>query len=286
MGGSKDTIRDPLGFEAGLGKGGDSGEAGANAANAASMREIAELRRQFDITQGNIEPFLQAGTRALPGQEQASTIGGLDARLGDIFNSDIFGNLVDERTQAVQGQLGAAGLTRSGQALQDISAVPTDIGFQIENLLNNRQTTLAGSGLNAASGLGALGAQNSQAIGGALSQQGQNTASGILADQQANAQASQNLLSTGVAAAAMFFSDPRLKENVEQIAEIADLGVYQWDWIAKTEGTIIADCQTIGFMADEVEEKYPHLVTEFSGYNVIDYPALFDELDAKLERLN
>lgn len=286
MGGSKDTIRDPLGFEAGLGKGGDSGEAGANAANAASMREIAELRRQFDVTQENIEPFLQAGQRALPGQEEGSTIGGLDARLGRIFNSDTFGNLEEERLRAVRGQLGASGLTRSGNALQDIAAVPQDIGLQIENLLNNRQTTLTGSGLNAASGLGALGAQNSQAIGSALSQQGQNTASGILADQQASAQASQNLLSTGVAAAAMFFSDPRLKENVEQIAELGDLGIYQWDWIAKTEGTIIADCQTIGFMADEVAEKYPHLVTEFSGYDVINYPALLDELEAKLERAN
>lgn len=284
MGGSKDSIRDPLGFEAGLGKGGDSGAAGANAANAASAREIAELRRQFDITQENLNPFIEAGTGQIGEQVNASTIAGLDERLAQIFSTDTFGSLVDERERGVRGQLAAGGLTRSGTGVQAIAAVPQDLGLQIENMLSGRTTQLTGSAQNAASGLGALGQQNSQAIGASLAGQGQSTASGILADQQANAAATQGLLSTGAAAAAIFFSDPRLKENIEQVSQIGDLSVYQWDWIRETEDTIVSACQTIGFMADEVEEKYPHHVGEFGGFKVLDYPSLLDELDEKTKQ--
>ena len=262
-----------------MGKGNDAGRDAAAATNAASQRQIDELRRQFDVTQGNIQPFLEAGTGLLPNQVEGSTIGGLDARLGQIVNSDIFGTLVDERTRATQGQLAAGGLTRSGAGLEAIAGIPQDTALMIENLLFGRTADLTGSAQNAAVGLGSLGAQNSQAIGQALAQQGQNTASGILADQQANAQAGTNLLTAGISAASIFFSDPRLKENVEQVGKIKDLNIYEWDWIDAATDTIISACQTIGFMADEVENKYPQHVSEFAGYKVIDYPSLLDELE-------
>ncbi len=264
-----------------LGKGGDSGAAAAAAANAASVREIAELRRQFDITQGNIDPFLQAGLASLGAQEQGTTAGGLDQRLASIFGTDTFDALVQDRTRDVQGQLAAAGQTRSGAGVEAAAAVPQDIGLQLESLLSARTSELTGSGLNAALGLGGLGANASTAIGQSLAQQGQNTASGLLLDQQQQAAAQQNLINTGAAAATIFFSDPRLKENVEQISQIVDLKVCQWDWIPEVKGSIVDACQTIGFMADEVEEKYPHHVSEFAGFKVIDYPALLDELEVK-----
>lgn len=264
-----------------FGKGDDSGEDAAAAANLASNKQIEELQRQFDVTQANISPFIEAGAGALGTQIDAATIGGLDERLGQITNTNVFGNLVDERSRAVQGGLAAGGLNRSGAGLQSLANVPQDIALQIENMLSGRTTQLAGSGQNAAVGLGSLGQQSSQSIGSALAQQGQNISSGILADQQSNAQGTQNLISTGATAASIFFSDPRLKENVEQISEIGDLGVYQWDWIEGAKGTIIEACQTIGFMADEVEEKYPHHVSEFGGFMVVNYENLLDELGGK-----
>ena len=275
----------------GGGKGDKAGKRAAEAQVQANDASIAEMRRQFDTTQKNIAPFLQAGQGAVPSVEAGSTVGGLDEMLAQIFNSDIFGSLVDERQRGVQGQLAAGGLTRSGTAMQEASRVPTDLGLMLEQMLNGRQTNLMNTGLNAATGLGQMGQNNSANIGNMMSQSGQATSSGIITDQQAKAQGQQNMLNTAATIGSMFltggasglfgFSDPRLKENVEQVSSIHDLGVFQWDWAEFTKGTLVDGCATIGFMADEVQEKYPQHVGEFGGFMIIDYPALLDELEAK-----
>lgn len=250
----------------------------AEIANQATQKGIDELRRQFNVTQENISPFVEAGVGALPGLIEGTTVEGLDARLGRIFDTDVFGSLVDERERAARGQLAAGGLTRSGTALEEIANIPTQLGLALEDLLTGRLTGLVGSGQNAAAGLGALGAQNSGAIADLFQQQGQNTASGILGKAQAQSAGLGQVLKL---ASGIFFSDPRLKENVERITNIGDLGVYQWDWIPEAQGTIIAESDTIGFMANEVEEKYAHHVGEFGGWKIINYPRLLDELEDK-----
>lgn len=262
-----------------------TGSGGASAANraagfetAGSQRGIDEMRRQFNITQRNMQPFLAAGQGAIPGAVQASTQGGLEERLAQILGGDAFQELTGERERALQGQLSAGGLTRSGTALEEIANVPTDLAFQIEQLLSGRESALMGGGQNAASNIGQFGAQSSSNIANLLAQQGVSQGSGALGAAQSRAGGSENLVNIAATAAAIYFSDPRLKENVEQISEIRDLSVYQWDWIPETEGTIVAKCGTIGFMADEVQEKYPQHVAEYGGFMVIDYPALLDEL--------
>ncbi len=259
--------------------GGDSGKKAARAQTEANNASIAEMRRQFGITQENIAPFLQAGQGAVPGVVQGSTIGGLDERLAQIFNSDIFGSMVDQRQRAVEGQLSAGGLTRSGTAMQEAARVPTDIGLMLEQMLNGRETNLMNTGLNSAVGLSQMGQQNSGSIANMMSQSGQATSSGIITDAQSKAQSQQNTLATVATVAAMFFSDPRLKENVEQISTIHNLSLNQWDWKPETKGTLVEGCSNIGFMADEVKEKYPHHIYEFGGFMVVDYPALLDELE-------
>jgi len=279
---STDKLRDPLGFEKSLGKGGsDAGTDAARAAAEARDREIVELRRQFNVTQQNIQPFVQAGAGQLGALTQGASIGGLDERLREIFSSESFQSLIGERTEAVEGQLSAGGLSRSGTAIQEAANIPTSLGFDIENLLTGRSQTLAGSGQNAAVGLGALGAQTSGRIGASLAGRGQDTASGILADQQAEAQGTQNALNLAATVGSIFFSDPALKENIEKISSIGDLSLYQWDWIPETKDTIIGKCGTIGFMADEVKEKYPHHVSDYCGFMTIDYPALLDEMESE-----
>lgn len=245
-------------------------------------KALSTLQEQFGITQENLQPFISAGTEALGGVTQGTTAGGLDARLAEIFNTDIFGSLVDERTRAVQGQLGAGGLTRSGTAQQEIANVPTDIGLQIENLLSGRQSALAGTGLNAATGLGQFGAQFAGNQAGIQGQQGQNIGSGIIGDAQAAAAGFGNILGIGSKIlSSLPFSDPRLKENVVKITEVGDLNIYQWDWAPFTKGTSIADGHTLGFMADEVEEKYPEFVGEYCTWKFIDYAGLNKRLREK-----
>lgn len=375
-----------------FGGGGDAGGDAAAAQAEANLAATEEIRRQFDITQANLDPFVQAGISQIPRVEQQTTLGGLDAFFAQLFgqgdprsggistqsgpatfeqvinpefgifndetarlqelidtgsspaqinNIDDFllaqekerlglppdmmlsdeaqaaqdeldalgispsefmqqqvqqqqqggggqGNaafraLVDERQRAVQGQLSAGGLTRSGTALQEAARIPTDLGFQIEQLLSGRTSALAGSGQNAAAQLGAFGSQASGGVASLLQQTGSAAASGILADQQASAAAGQNILNTAATIGSIFFSDPALKENVEEIGENNGLKIYQWDWLPETKGTMIEGCGNIGFMADEVNEKYPQHIYEFGGFMMIDYPALLDELEEEFQ---
>ena len=280
--------------------GDDSGSRAAAAQVAGQQSGIDELRRQFGITQENLTPFIEAGTGALPGVIQGTTAGGLDERLAQIFDTDVFGSLVEERQRGVQGQLAAGGLTRSGTAIQEAANIPTSLGLALEQLLTGRGTALAGAGQSAAAGLGQFGAQASGGIANLLQQQGQARSSGIITDAEAGQAGLSNIfgllsgagsavgglapaggtLSKVATAAGIFFSDPALKKNIEPISHIKNLGLFQWDWIEETKGTLIEKCGTIGFMADEVKIKYPQHVSDYCGFLVINYPALLDELEA------
>lgn len=278
LGGVADFF-DPTGFTSGIiGGGGDAGVQAAQLEAEGNRKAIAEIRRQFDVTQGNLAPFLEAGTGALPGVIQGSTPQGLEEILAEIFRGGGFKSLLDERTRSVEGSLAAGGLTRSGAGIRELANIPTELGFQIENLLFGRQAGLAGAGQNAAAQLGVFGGQASTGIAGLQQDIGRAQGGGIITDQQARAAQQQQLL-TAAATAAAFFSDPSLKENVEQIGKIKSLNLYQWDWIPEAEDTIVVLYPTIGFMTDEVEAIYPEYVSTYGGFKTINYLALLDRLE-------
>lgn len=260
--------------------GSDAGSSGAAQQQQFNQKAIDELKRQFNITQENVQPFIDAGTGALPGVQSSATVGGLDDMLRQIMSTNTFGGLVDERQRAVEGQLAAGGLTRSGAALTEAARVPTDLALALESMLTGRNTNLAGSGLSAATGLGQIGQANASQISGLLSNSGAAASQGAITDAQSEAQGAQNLVNTAVTVGSLFFSDPSLKENVEKVGEVHGLDICQWDWGEKTKGTIIEKCGTLGFMADQVKDKFPQFVSDFCGFMVIDYPALLDHLEA------
>jgi hypothetical protein len=89
--------------------------------------------------------------------------------------------------------------------------------------------------------------------------------------QSANANAQNaglyNLLGQGGMAAATYFSDRRLKSNIERIGtHRLGIGIYEYD---------IFGGRQIGVMADEVEAVMPEAVIEHSsGYKMVNYGAL------------
>lgn len=239
---------------------------GSSKKNAGSRAATAQ--NQFlEQALAGIQPFQQAGAAQLPALTAGATQQGLESSLQSILGGDAFGSLVGERQSALQGQLAAGGLTRSGTALQKAAAIPTDLAFQIENMLSGRQQGLAQQGLGAAG-----------ASAGIFGQQGENVSAGILSDAQAQAAGLSQLGNIG---SSLFFSDPRLKINTEKVSDIGDLSVYQWDWIPEAEGTVIWNNNTVGFMADEVKEKYPDRVEEVNGWMMIDYHGLCNDLRGK-----
>lgn len=245
-----------------------------------SQQAIEAIQSQFGETKQNLAPFLAAGTGAVPGVEEAATIGGFGERLKQLFSGGALDPLIEERGRAVQGQLSAGGLTRSGTALQEAARVPTDLVFMIENLLSGRGSNLFGKGLEAATAEGSFGAQAAGREADILSGIGESTAAGTLGTAQAKAAKTKQLLQGAGTIASLFFSDPSLKENVEQIGEVKGLKVYQWDWIERAKGTMIGKCGTIGFMADQVREKFPEFVHKFAGYDIVDYDGLLNKLEA------
>jgi len=274
----------PFGIFGGGGGGDDSATRAAEIEAEANREAIAEQRRQFEITQGIVQPFVQAGVGALPEFQAGTTVGGLEQRLSDIFSTQTFGSLVGERQDIIQNQLAAGGLTRSGAGLQQIAEIPATVGFDISNVLQSGLGDLIGGGRQAALGLGDIGLRTSSAISDIQRDTGRALGQGILVDRQADVAQEQfrtaALLSAlGIAAQ---FSDPRLKENVEVIGKIVDLNIHEWDWIEKAKGTIIEQCSNMGFLSTEVREKYPHHVYEFCGFDVIDIPNLLNELEAKI----
>lgn len=294
--------------------------AGEDAANIfANQAELGidEIREQLERTQGQLDPFIEAGTGAIPGVQQGTSLAGIDERLGEIFGGQNFQNLRDERTRAIQGQLAAGGLTRSGTALQEIANVPTELGFSLENVLQNRLSNLAGGGQSSAVTSGQFGANAAGSIANLRTGIGARQAEGFLFDEKAQAAGVANMtnsvLSFGglvgsgsvnsplageqqgfggsqgggggagdagqlIGIASMFFSDPRLKENIRKIGQIKGLGLFKWDWVQKAKETIIGTCGTTGFMSNEVKALYPQYVYEFAGFDVIDYPNLLNEL--------
>lgn len=157
---------------------------------------IAEIRKQLGITSGNLQPFATAGVNQLPALEEGATVGGFDQRLQDIFNTDIFGSLVDKRTRAVEGQLSAGGLTRSGTAIEEAANIPTEIALMIEEMLTGRSSNLANQGQNAASNLGQFSSNAANNISRLKSGIGLSKGQGILSDEQSQINAGGRLLNT------------------------------------------------------------------------------------------
>ena len=183
-----------MGFFSGLGEFFGFGGAGKRAATQ-QIQAQQEGQRQAER---RLRPFEQAGVGQLGALEEGTTAGGLDERLGRIFDTESFSRLLGERTRAVEGALSAGGLTRCGAAIQELSAVPTDLGFQIEELLTGRSRGLAETGFGAARDLAGIATR-----GGEF--RGTTRASGTLLDAGTRRKTVGSALSFGAEQIGRFF---------------------------------------------------------------------------------
>lgn len=273
---------------------------------AAQEKGLEAMLEQLGITREAFAPFLEAGVGALPElqrgiqPQRGATAGGLEDILSEIMGGGAFGGLVEERQRGIQGQLAAGGLTRSGRAVEEAAAIPTDLAFEIENMLFGReqageisriqglqnlvQTGLSAAGTSGGQG-GTISTQIARQLGGigetqagGITGSAQALASGTLGAQQAQAQGTQNLMSL----AAMFFSDPRLKKNIKEIGKIGPLNLVEWEWIDELGDSFVKNFPTMGYLSTQVKEFFPEHVGEFGGYDTLDYPAINKELLACL----
>lgn len=269
---------------------------------ASQERGLQAMLQQLGITREQFAPFLEAGAGALPElqrgfqPQRGATQAGLEDILGEIMGGEGFGRLREERERSIQGALSAGGLMRSGRAVEEAAAIPTDLAFEIENMLFGRgergeisriqglqnlvSTGLSAAGSSSGQG-GSLTSQIASQLGGIGAAQGQGLtgaaeamASGMFGSQQAQAQGKQNLIS----AASAFFSDPRLKQNIKKIGKIGPLNLVEWEWIDELGDSFVKTFPTMGYLSTQVKEFFPQHVGEFGGYDVIDYASVNEEL--------
>ncbi len=281
--------------------GGSAAKDAASVQAEATQAGIAEQRRQFDITQGNLDPFLQAGTGAL--QTQQALLG----QLGPEAAAAAMAQFQEAPGQQFAQDLAQKNLLQNASAIGGIGGsnvrtalVKQGVGFANQQFgdFQNRLGALSGTGQQTATSLGQLGGQTAGNISNLLQAGGQAQASGILGAQQANAGLAGQLLSTGLGAAAggglfgagaagLFggsagggaliglLSDVMLKKNIVKVGELpSGLNWYDWEWTE--EGMKLSPNQaTSGVIAQEAKEIFPDAVAEdANGYLRVDYKRL------------
>lgn len=150
-----------------------------------------EIARQFDVTQQNMQPFLEAGQRALTSQEALVGLSGPEAQAEAMqtLQESPGQRFIRKRQERAllrgSSAIGGLGGGNVKTALQEQAA-----GFAMQDLNNQfgRLGQIAGQGQNTASNLGQFGAQSSGAQANLMQTAGQARASGILGAQQAQSQ--------------------------------------------------------------------------------------------------
>lgn len=160
--------------------------------------QLAESKRQFDVVQKLLEPYVGAGTSALGAQQALLGLSGTEAQrqaISALETSPQFEALARQGETAMLQQASATGGLRGGNIQSALAQYrPQLLSQMIENQFS-KLGTISGLGQASAAGTGAAAqnyAASAQAAGGTianlLQQQGQAAAGAALASGQAQAQ--------------------------------------------------------------------------------------------------
>lgn len=152
-----------------------AGKDAARAQRDAAGLGIDEQRRQFNTFQENIQPYLGAGTGALPSLQALNS-----GNYSGFENSPDYLYARGQTQQGVERGAAARGGLYSGGTNVDLATALNGIASQ--NLGNYRGSLmgLAQMGQNSAVGAGSLGQQSANAISGLYGQQGNAAANGSI----------------------------------------------------------------------------------------------------------
>lgn len=239
--GAQDAARDAAGIQA----------QGAQAG-------IEEQRRQFDITQGNLAPFREAGIGALEQQQALLGLGGQDAQTQAFaaFNESPGQKFIRDRAQKnlLRNQSAIGGL---GGGNVRSALVEQGTGFAQQDFQNQfgRLGQIAGQGQAAGTSIGQFGAQTAGNIANLGIAGSEARASGILGAAQAESQFTNQLLQLGgQVAGAAAFSDERLKTDIKLIDSDENGNIYEFKYIN-------SDILYTGRMAQELQKIRPDAVS-------------------------
>jgi len=162
----------------------------ADAQVQAAQLGVDEQRRQFDALQQLMQPFVNAGTGALSGQQDLLGLNGAQAQqnaINGIRNSSEFQTYLDQGENSLRQNASATGGLRGGNTQAALAQFSPNL---LNQMLNQRYANLGGLtalGQNAAAGVGNAGMQTAGNISNLLQQSGAAQAGNYLAQGRNNA---------------------------------------------------------------------------------------------------
>ena len=172
----------------------NSSKSAAGKASDAQIRaaEIAteEQRRQFDAIRELMNPFVNAGTQGLIGQQDLLGLNGNQAQqnaINNISNSAEFQTYLDQGQNALRQNASATGGLRGGNTQLALAQFSPQLLNQMITQRYSNLGGLASLGQNAAAGVGNAGMQSANNISSLMQQTGAAQAGNALAQGQANA---------------------------------------------------------------------------------------------------
>lgn len=168
----------------------DAAENAASAQRDSSAAGIAEQRRQFDMVQQLLKPYVQAGTSALGAQQNLLGLNGANAQQAAIQAlqaSPQFTSLVKSGENAILQNASATGGLRGGNTQRALMEYRPQLLAQVINDQYAKLGGITALGESAATGTGNAGMQTGNNITNLLAQQGAATAGGYLAGGAAQA---------------------------------------------------------------------------------------------------
>lgn len=166
----------------------------------AAQAGIDEQKRQFDALVQLMSPYTQAGAGALGAQQNLLGLGGAQAQqdaINALQTSPQFQALTQQGENALLQNASATGGLRGGNLQGALTQYRPQV---LSNLINQQFANLGGIsqlGQAAAAGQAAQGMQSASNIGNLLAQQGAATAGGQLAQGQIAQQNMNNILGIG-----------------------------------------------------------------------------------------
>lgn len=152
----------------------------------AMQQSLAEQRRQYELAQNNMAPWLRAGQEALQQQRELMGLGGNSAnQLSALANSPGYRFRLQQGQQALDAGLAARGGMGSGKSMAAANEYGQNFASNEYNNRLNQLAGLSGSGQTMSQNMGSLGANYAQNYGGTL--QGGANALGSAAINAANA---------------------------------------------------------------------------------------------------
>jgi hypothetical protein len=158
----------------------DASQIQANAAQSG----IDEQRRQFDMIQGLLAPYAQAGTKAVGAQGDLAGLNGAaqqQAAIAGLQGSPEFTALMSQGENAILQNASATGGLRGGNTQAALAQYRPQLLAQLINQQYARLGGLTSVGQNAAAGVGNAGMQTGANVANLLGQQGAAGAGGALA---------------------------------------------------------------------------------------------------------